>query len=119
MAVNFISDRYSTQTSRHVMKHKLNSADNELAVRQDGACFDSCDRIQDKSSETVISGRSRSQAQESTSVISERSSSSARESDSEPGASSSDDVHMTSCARVAILFSGGIDSAVIAALADR
>lgn len=36
-----------------------------------------------------------------------------------PGVSQSHDCHMISAARVAVLFSGGIDSAVLAALADR
>ena len=80
------------------------TAISELSVEEGASCFNTNQVMADLSRGTVLSSRSVYSPQQSTS-------------EQETSRSFAD--HMISDARVAILFSGGIDSAMIAALADR
>ena len=93
-----------TETSDCKNSEKLNTAINGMSIEDITTSWNI-----DQTTDGAIGGEELSRAAGSLCHQSTR----------EQEASKSHDDHMISDARVAILFSGGIDSAVIAALADR
>ena len=93
-----------TDTSDYKNSEKLNTATNGMSIEDKTTSMNI-----DQSTDGATGGEELSRATGSL----------CHSSTKEQEASKSHDDHMISDARVAILFSGGIDSAVIAALADR
>ena len=93
-----------TDTSDCIDSEKLNTAINGISMEDKTTCWNT-----DQTTDGATGGEELSWATGSRCHSSTK--------DQEPNKSHDD--HMISDARVAILFSGGIDSAVIAALADR
>ena len=102
--IYFFPDRPLTDTSDCIDSEKLDKAINGMSIEDKTTSWNS-----DQTADGATGGEELRRATGSL----------CHQSTKEQEASKSHDDHMISDARVAILFSGGIDSAVIAALADR